>query len=932
MIWYSAFSHTSRKEKAPRLLTAIAFAILAATVVQGCSDKSSPSEPPSAGSIALDPKSATLAVGGKVQLSATIHDASGSVVTGRTVSWTSGNSAVATVDANGLVTGVATGSADVIAASGGLSDHAAITVTTIPRVYQSLTAGGLNTCRLTESGLAYCWGNNSTVPVAVSGGVTFSTLTAGNFTICGITKTEAPYCWGENGSSVPVAAPGGHEFIAVTIGDGFGPGHYCGLTDSGTAYCWGNNYYGQVGDGTTSGDADVNGWPVRTAPVAVAGAISFAAITAGLFHTCGLTLSGAAYCWGYNSSGQLGSGSSTQSSSVPVAVTGGLTFVTLSAGGSETCGLTSGGAAYCWGANGAGSLGNGSTTSSSVPVAVAGGISFSSITPGSGHACGLTANGTAYCWGWNELGQLGIGNYGGSDQCVSQLGGACSAKPVPVTGGVKFAALSAGGQTSCGVTLSGNTYCWGDNRYGQLGNGTKTNVNEPVEVVGFGAPPSVASVAMSLHAAAIVPGGTVQLAATTRDANGSLLLGRSVSWSSANPTVAIVDPNGLVSGVATGSAMVIATSEGRSDTASISVATVAFFSVSAGRSSTCGLTSTRSTYCWGDSSGGPIAVEAGWIFTRLTIGQSYTCALNASGAAYCWGSNTYGQLGNGSTINSATPVAVSGSLTFTGLAAGAAHTCGVTTSGSAYCWGTNATGELGDGSTSLSTTPVAVAGGMSFVALDVGAGHSCGLTNGGAMFCWGRNAEGQLGLGTATGPQTCTDQVIACSTVPVQVTGGILFSEVTTGGWHTCALSTAGAAYCWGLNDDGQLGTGSTTSTSAPTLVSGNLTFSAFATGNSRGDTCALTTSGAAYCWGANAAGQLGNGSTASSSIPVAVSGGLSFSAVVMGGFLGGTQLGHSCGITSTGQVYCWGDNSAGQLGDGTTTNRSTPVKVVGQQ
>jgi len=149
------------------------------------------------------------------------------------------------------------------------------------------------------------------------------------------------------------------------------------------------------------------------------------------------------------------------------------------------------------------------------------------------------------------VGELGIGNNAGPEQCPN-IGGACSTKPVAVAGGLKFAALSAGGQTTCGVTLSDTTYCWGDNRYGQLGNGTKINASEPVQVVGLDAPSTVASVALSPDAAAIVPGATVQLSATTRDANGSLLLGRSISWSSADPAVATVDVNGLVTGVGSG--------------------------------------------------------------------------------------------------------------------------------------------------------------------------------------------------------------------------------------------------------------------------------------------------------------------------------------------------------------------------------------------
>jgi alpha-tubulin suppressor-like RCC1 family protein len=363
-----------------------------------------------------------------------------------------------------------------------------------PGGFLSVSAGGLHTCGVTSSS-AYCWGSgplgdgstaSSSVPVAVTGGLTFSEVTAGAFVSCGLTTTAAPYCWGyleaSSSSSVPVPVRGGHGFSVLTIGDGYGPGHACGLTTSGAAYCWGNNSFGQVGDGTTSGDQIQNGWSVRTMPVAVVGGLSFAALTAGLFHTCGLTSNGAASCWGDNEYGQLGNGSTAMFSAVPVAVAGGLRFAGLSAGGVSTCGVTTSGAAYCWGPNGWGQLGDSSTANSGVPVAVTGGLTFSVVTTGSGHSCGLTTSGAAFCWGWNSYGQLGTGDATGPEKarCYQQL--PCSARPVPVAGGLRFATLSVGGQTSCGIALGGVAYCWGDNRYGQVGDGTTIDRLVPTAV------------------------------------------------------------------------------------------------------------------------------------------------------------------------------------------------------------------------------------------------------------------------------------------------------------------------------------------------------------------------------------------------------------------------------------------------------------------
>ena len=241
---------------------------------------------------------------------------------------------------------------------------------------------------------------------AVNGVATFSTVgitgTAGTsytltFSASGLTSATQSITayWG------PVAS--------LTAGVGF----TCGVTSAGAAYCWGWNPSGQLGDNTTGTN--------RSTPVAVLGvgggtALTFASLTAGFLHTCGVTIAGAAYCWGANGYGQLGDYTST-SSSTPVAVRGvgggtALTFASLTAGGQHTCGLTSAGAAYCWGYNGYGQLGDNTTTNRSTPVAVLGvgggtALTFASLTAGDGFTCGVTSAGAAYCWGYNATGQLG---------------------------------------------------------------------------------------------------------------------------------------------------------------------------------------------------------------------------------------------------------------------------------------------------------------------------------------------------------------------------------------------------------------------------------------------------------------------------------------------------------------------------------------------
>ncbi|NIL44150.1 cell wall anchor protein [Salinispora arenicola] len=340
-------------------------------------------------------------------------------------------------------------------------------------------------------------------------------------------------------------------------------------------------------------------------------------------------------------------------------------------------------------------------------------------------------------------------------------------------------------------------------------------------------------------------------------------------------------------------------------------------------------------FAWGDNSDGQLGngtitgsstpvdvyLPAGTTITAVTAGGLHSLALTSTGAVLAWGRNFSGQLGNGDTTNRSTPVDVDlpAGTTITAIAAGAFHSLALTSAGTVLAWGENLHGQLGNGGTTNMSTPVGVSlpAGVTITAVAAGAFHSLAVTSTGAVLAWGDNSNGQLGNGTTTGSSTPVDVDLPAGTTITAVAAGV------AGAAHSLALTSTGAALAWGNNADGQLGNGDTTNRSTPVDVDlpAGVTIAAVAAGGLH--SLALTAAGAVVAWGRNVSGQLGNGTTTGSSTPVDVDlpTGATITAIAAGFDFG-------LALTAAGAVVAWGRNASGQLGDGTTTNRSTPVDV----
>jgi len=379
-------------------------------------------------------------------------------------------------------------------------------------------------------------------------------------------------------------APARTQVTWVSVSAGLS--HTCALTAGGAAYCWGSDAYGQLG-------VAVEQIEVRPYfPRRVAGG-QFASLSAGALHTCGLDGVGAAWCWGSNQHGQLGTGTLEGPVScgvggcayAPVRVSGGLVFREIRAGSDFTCALTAVGMAYCWGADSVGQLGGGATEAPDPsPTLVAGGLRFRTLATGDEHACGLTDAGRVYCWGRNRRGQVGPE---GRESCpVGDLVYACSTAPVPAGGGRTFAAVTAGGDHSCGLAVTGPVYCWGDDGEAQIG-ATPTDTKAACQV-------SFLQLAYTCSPDPVrVPGGLAlhDLAAGGVDNCGLTAAGDAWCWGG--------------------------NYEGQLGDCTVRGA-----------------------------SPEPRKVCGDHVFADLDVGTSHACAVTRGGAAWCWGGNDAGELGS----------------------------------------------------------------------------------------------------------------------------------------------------------------------------------------------------------------------------------------------------------------------------------------------
>lgn len=711
-----------------------------------------------------------------------------------------------------------------------------------------------------------------------------------------------------------------------------GAEHTCAVLDDGHVQCWGGNDVGQLGTGFTT---------TSTRPREVIGITSAIAVTAGQRHTCALLREGSVRCWGLDGSGQVGDGSpSIAPVTTPTAVQGLSGVAAVAAGAVSTCALKANGAVWCWGADGSGQLGNGSppgeTGTSGVPVQVDGITDATAIAVGDYHACALLTDKSIRCWGAGAQGRLGNG-----DATQDRP------SPVAVTGfpdDTELVALAAGGMHACAVDGDGAAWCWGDGSEGQLGDSRSRKTEEPDPPPFAATPVKVKNIGADDDTKALViTAGALHTCAVVADRTARC-------WGSPSRFQLAVFPQAdLKAGTPVAEPRLVSTHPAPDAPLADITALVA------GGYHTCALLGSELA-CWGYNFTGqlglnrqqapaPVQTTAVLGATAVAVGNRFACALHipAGGSdapdaprlPACWGDGQIGQLGSSVPDDrSDVPVTVPTLPDVVQIESGNGTTCALPRGSSTpHCWGRGTDGQLGDGTTANRTAPgpVSLTGATQ---VSVGGANidsaervaACARLSDATARCWGYNGNGQVGDNTTSArPLPVAVRRLDDSTDPPQFPVLTGVSSVSAGGDHSCAVAAGGSVWCWGEGGSGQLGNDDVED--HPAAVPAKDVSGALQVAAGRSHTCALFPV-EVKCWGLGGAGQLGNGGTASSSTAVTV-------ALPAGTDIKNQPVAiaaghdHTCALLKGGDVWCWGLDSDGQVGDGSGGGGATPAMAV---
>jgi len=730
----------------------------------------------------------------------------------------------------------------------------------------------------------------------------------------------------------------GEEIESISLGLAFS----AALTTSGRLFTWGLNSSGQLGDGTNIDKFK----PTNITPQFNLGADEkITSISMGDSHSAALTSTGRLFTWGLNLSGQLGNDTILQSN-IPFEITSQFVLnandkiVQVDLGSLHSIAITSTGRIFSWGSNTSGQLGDNSQTGKNKPneitsrftsfnLAVDDKISF--LSTGGSFSSVITSNGRVFTWGLNSEGQLGNGNTN------------LSTIPVEITsrfnlsGSEKVTLVTLGATHISALTSAGKVFTWGSNYDGELGDGTFNRRTAPTNITsrfGLAIGETITGFSMgSFHSSAITSNGRV----FTWGYAGNGQLGEGTLTNRNTPMDITFRLNLSIDEKVTGISL-------GSRHSSVKTSTGRLFTWGFNLNGQLGNGTTRNRFIPENltSEFGLIEQEK---VDQMSLGEAHSAGLTSTGRLFTWGFNGDGRLGQGLVFpnirNSVVPVDITEKFNLAlneniiQVSLGTFHSAALTSTGRVFTWGDNGSGQLGNqASTSTeSTLPIDItarfnlAQGDRITFISLGEWNSSAISLNGQVFTWGNNNSGQLG-----------NQSTNLSDVPFNITSRFSFSEgeklisISIGNNHMIALTSTGRVFTWGLNSNGQLGNQSTNLSNVPFNITSSFvlangeTITKISAGENH--SAAISSTGKVFTWGLNSFGQLGDNTVTQKTIPTNITSQFNLASdeqvtsVVLG-------HNHSSAITSSGRVFTWGQNSGGQLGDNTVTQKTIPTNIT---
>ncbi|MFH1173689.1 MAG: LamG-like jellyroll fold domain-containing protein, partial [archaeon] len=824
--------------------------------------------------------------------------------------------------------------------------------------------------------------NDKLNPTLTADDSAYSTISSGDYHTCGIRANDSRVlCWGDNdngqlgnGNTTNMWTPTPINDTTPYISIYGGRVHTCAIRNDSRVLCWGQNNVGQAGDGTTD--------TPKTNPTLINDSGAYMSVSAGYIHSCGIRANDSrVLCWGHNTNGQLGDGTQTQRENpTPINDTAGYRLVSTGGGdfGRHTCGIRANDSrVLCWGNNTEGALGDGTTTQRLNPTLINDTSAYTDVNAGWQHTCGIRANDSmALCWGKNDNGAVGDGSQ------TDRL------NPALINDTATYRYITAGAHYSCGVRANdGQALCWGYNNWGQLGIGDTTQKLNPTTITDassyFPGFPAGKEVLVGVIGSAFTETGenwTLSCSASDQNSQVTSWLNSSSTLITEDiaPVVHLVSPANQTNTTNDSYALACNITDdyqvkaltvyvwNSSGTLQTNVTTLAGVSNSTSWSYAFPHPDVFTWNCLGNDSfdntawssegnytinytpitvisvrispalfanhtdnllgycnathptGGKVMYNYTWyndstafmngvVFKAgtLSAGTYHTCGIRANDSqVLCWGSNLWGMLGNGSDGGtSPNPIPINDSANYTAISAGYTHTCGIRANDSqVLCWGYNPYGALGDGTDTQHKNPWPI-NDTAYSLVGAGNYHTCGIrANDSKALCWGRNNYGMLGNGNTTNMYN-----------PTLINDTAAYITITAAIEYTCGIRTNDSrVLCWGRNGNGQLGDGTQTNHYNPAPINDSAAYLSVSAGEYHA--CGILINGSVKCWGANSDGATGNGSTGGNALnPQLINDSAAYLTVSAG-------YGHTCAVRANdSQIMCWGSNGYGRLGNGSS-------------